>query len=45
MYTLGLILVNTLKTIGIIMAITYINRYIDRWVTIGKGIDVNLGHN
>jgi len=30
MYTLGLILVNTLKTIGIIMAITYINRYIDR---------------
>ena len=25
MYTLGLILVNTLKTIGIIMDITYIN--------------------
>ena len=45
MYTLGLILVNTLKTIGIIMAITYINRYIDRWVAIGKGIEVNLGHN
>ena len=30
MYTLGLILVNTLKSIGIIMEITYINRYIDR---------------
>lgn len=27
MYTLGLILVNTLKTIGIIMAITYIDIY------------------
>ena len=45
MYTLGLILVNTLKTIGIIMAIIYINRYIDRKVAIGKGIEVNLGHN
>ena len=27
MYTLGLILVNTLKIIGIIMAITYIDIY------------------
>ena len=45
MYTLGLILVNTLKSIGIIMEITYINRYIDRWVAIGKGIEVNLGYN
>ena len=37
MYTLGLILVNTLKTIGIIMAITYIDIY-ERCVAIGKGL-------